>query len=69
MIDGLYWVWPNKLRTHIRFIENAVIYSKQLPKGFYAAAQKPGVPERFRYLAAVAKQRGITEISKRKDLK
>lgn len=61
MIDGLFWVWPDRRRTHVRFIESAIIAGRRLPAGFYAAAKRKGVPARFRRIADAARMRGIAE--------
>ena len=34
-ISGRYWVWPNRTRTHLRFISMAVTRKQALPVGFY----------------------------------
>jgi len=39
-LEGNYWIWPDKRKTHIRFIGQAVSKYKNLPLGFYAAVEK-----------------------------
>ena len=38
-ISGGYWVWPNRTRTHLRFISMAVTRKQALPVGFYDEAE------------------------------
>ena len=57
-IDGNQWIWPDGTKTHMRFIQQAVIKSQPLPIGFYEEAEK--LNNRFlNHLVAVAKERKL----------
>ena len=39
-IEGNYWVWPNKTKTHLEYILIAISRYGRLPAGFYREAEK-----------------------------
>lgn len=39
-IDGLFWVWPDGKKTHLRFLNDAVTKFFALPVGFYDEVKK-----------------------------
>ena len=60
-IEGQSWVWPDGKKTPMKFIQDAVIRSKPLPKGFYKAA-KASSNTSFNHMANIATQRNIPEL-------
>lgn len=59
-IDGQFWIWPDGKRTHIRFLQEAVITKRPLPPGFYKEAKK-SKSQAIKHMASVAKNRGVKE--------
>lgn len=60
-IEGEYVIWPESgLRTHLRFIKEAVMKRRNLPVGFYAEAKRLNLPN-LNVLAAKAKSLGLKD--------
>lgn len=57
-LEGMYWVWPDGFKTHIRFIGIAVRKYQPLPRGFYAAAARTK-GRNLKLLVAKAKHLGL----------
>ncbi len=63
-LDGNYWVWPSGLKTHLRFIKEAVMKRRNLPVGFYDEAKRLNLPN-LNVLAARAKSLGLKDSVKK----
>lgn len=59
-IEGEYVIWPTGLRTHLRFIKEAVMKRRPLPVGFYDEAKRLNLPN-LNVLAAKAKSLGLKD--------
>ena len=59
-LEGQYWVWPDGTKTHLRFIKEAVMKKRALPKGIYAAAEKLNLPN-LNHLMRKAKSLGLKD--------
>ncbi len=54
--EGIYWVWPNGQRTHVRFIDLAIRQMRPLPVGFYEEAEKETYLTNVKNMLRKAKQ-------------
>lgn len=60
-IEGEYVIWPESgLRTHLRFIKEAVMKKRNLPVGFYDEAKRLNLTN-LNVLAAKAKSLGLKD--------
>jgi len=59
-IEGQYVIWPSGLRTHLRFIKEAVMKMRPLPVGFYDEVKRLNLPN-LNVLAAKAKSLGLKD--------
>jgi hypothetical protein len=59
-IEGEYVIWPSGLRTHLRFIKEAVMKRRNLPVGFYAEVDRLNLPN-LSNLARRAKSLGLKD--------
>ena len=60
-IEGEYVIWPESgLRTHLRFIKEAVMKRRNLPVGFYDEAKRLNLPN-LNVLAARGKSLGLKD--------
>ncbi len=59
-IEGRYVIWPSGLKTHLRFIKEAVMKRRNLPVGFYIEADRLNSPA-LNVLAAKAKSLGLKD--------
>ena len=59
-IEGEYVIWPSGLRTHLRFIKEAVMKRRNLPVGFYNEVKRLNLPN-LNVLAAKAKSLGLKD--------
>ena len=59
-LEDNYWVWPSGLKTHIRFLKEAVMKRRNLPVGFYDEVKRLNLPN-LNVLAAKAKSLGLKD--------
>ncbi len=59
-IENEYVIWPSGLKTHLRFIKEAVMKKRNLPVGFYDEAKRLNLPN-LNVLAAKAKSLGLKD--------
>lgn len=58
---GKFWIWGDKKKTHIKYIQMAIRSKKQLPPGFYEACSKDPNPSVI-HMGKVAKDLKIKEM-------
>lgn len=58
---GKFWIWGDKKKTHIKYIQMAIRSRKQLPPGFYKACSKDINPS-VTHMGRVAKKLSIREM-------
>jgi len=58
---GKFWIWGDKKKTHIKYIQMAIRSKKQLPPGFYKACSKD-INSSVIHMGKVAKKLNIREM-------
>jgi len=58
---GKFWIWGDKKKTHIKYIQMAIRSRKQLPPGFYKACSRDTNPS-VKHMGKVAKTLKIREM-------
>jgi len=59
---GKFWIWGDKKKTHIKYIQMAIRSRKHLPPGFYKACEKDINPSVV-HMGKVAKRLKIKEMT------
>ena len=59
---GKFWIWGDKKKTHIKYIQMAIRSRKRLPPGFYKACSRDTNPS-VKHMGKVAKKLTIREMS------
>jgi len=58
---GKFWIWGDKKKTHIKYIQMAIRSRKHLPPGFYKACSRDTNPSVI-HMGRVAKKLSIREM-------
>ncbi len=59
--SGKFWIWGDKKRTHIKYIQMAIRSKKLLPPGFYKACEKDKNPS-VKHMSRIALKLKIKEM-------